>query len=88
MTIGYFARPVCGTLGHFLVEWWLIDNICCLNHARELNAGSFKETGQLATMRRKTNPFGGGMTETREMEDETQSCKGVISEADQLPSVS
>ena len=88
MTIGYFSRPVCGTLGHFLVEWWLIDNICCLNHARELNAGSFKETGQFSTMRRKTNPFGKGMIETRQMEDEVRSCKGVISEADQLPSVS
>ena len=74
-------------LGRFLVEWWLIDNICCFNHDRELNAGSFKKTGQYATMRRKTNPFGRSMTETVRTEDEVQNCKGVISETDQLPSV-
>ena len=76
-----YARPFpC----RMVVNW----NICCLNHAHELNVGSFKNTGQFATMRRKTPPFGGGMTETRQMENEVRSCKGVISEADQLPSVS
>ena len=75
-------------LGRFLVEWWLIDNICCFNHARELNAGSFKKTGQCATMRRNINPFGRGMTETMRMEDEVQNREGMISEMDQLPSVS
>ena len=25
VTIVYFSKPVCGTLSHFLVEWWLIE---------------------------------------------------------------
>ena len=65
---------------------WLIDVICRLNHALNLNAGSFQATGQSATTRRKTNSFGRGMTEKRQMEDEVLSCKGVIPETDQLPS--
>ena len=65
---------------------WLIDDICRLNHALNLNAGSFQATGQSATTRRKTNSFGRGMTEKRQMEDEVRSCKGVIPETDQLPS--
>ena len=67
---------------------WLIDDICRLNHALNLNAGSFQATGQSAMTRRKTNPFGGGMTEMRRMGDEVRSCKGMFPEMDQLPSVS
>ena len=39
-------------------------------------------------IRRKINPLGGGMTEMRQMEDEVRSCKGMIPETDQLPSIS
>ena len=65
---------------------WLIDDICRLNRALNLNAGNFQVTGQSATTRRKTNSFGRGMTEKRQMEDEVWSSKGVIPETDQLPS--
>ena len=65
---------------------WLIDDICHLNHALNLNADSFQATGQSTTTRRKTNSFGRGMTEKRQMEDEVVSYKGVIPETDQLPS--
>ena len=65
---------------------WLIDDIFRLNHALDLNASSFQATGQSATTRRKTNSFGGGMTEKRQREDEVPSCKDVFPETDQLPS--
>ena len=39
-------------------------------------------------MRRKTNPFGEGMTGRRKMENEVRIYKGMIPEMDQLPRVS
>ena len=39
-------------------------------------AGGFEESGQSTGVQRKTDPFGGSVTETREVEDEIQSRKG------------
>ena len=39
-------------------------------------AGGFEESGQSTGVQRKTDPFGGSVTETREVEDEIQSHKG------------
>ena len=64
---------------------WLFDDICRLNHALNLNAGSIQATGQFVTTGRKINPFGRSMTKKRQMEDEVGSCRGAIPETDQLP---
>ena len=39
-------------------------------------AGGFEESGQSTGVQRKTDLFGGSVTETREVEDEIRSCKG------------
>ena len=38
--------------------------------------GGFEEIGQSTEVHRKTDPFGGSVTETREVEDEIRSRKG------------
>ena len=40
-------------------------------------AGVFEEIGQSTGVQRKTDPFNGSVTETREVEDEIRSHKGV-----------
>ena len=39
-------------------------------------AGGFEESGQSTGVQRKTDPFGGSVTETRGVEDEIRSRKG------------
>ena len=39
-------------------------------------AGGFEESGQSTEVQRKTDPFGGIVTETWGFEDEIRSCKG------------
>ena len=47
-----------------------------MNDAGRLMAGGFEESGQSTGVQRKTDPFGGSVTETREVEDEIRSRKG------------